>query len=86
MESISKMLDCPICFEKMSQPKMLPCQHTFCVDCLSRIAQTEVRLDDDPLFSDDGFESAWTYVECSICRKIHTVPGNKYHLISRIFF
>ena len=25
---------------------------------------------------DDGFESAWTYVECSICRKIHTVPEN----------
>ena len=34
------------------------------------------------LGEDDGFESAWTYVECSICRKIHTVPGNKYHLMS----
>ena len=35
---ISKILECPICFEEMSQPKMLPCQHTFCLKCTQKVA------------------------------------------------
>ena len=38
MESISKILECPICFQKMSAPKMLPCQHTFCLECSKKVA------------------------------------------------
>ena len=36
--SIGKMLECPVCFEKMCLPKLLPCGHTFCIVCLSKIA------------------------------------------------
>ena len=38
MESISKILECPICLQKMSEPKMLPCQHTFCLECTKKVA------------------------------------------------
>ena len=38
MESISKILECPICFQRMSAPKMLPCQHTFCLECTKKVA------------------------------------------------
>ena len=38
MESISKILECPICFRRMSAPKMLPCQHTFCLECTKKVA------------------------------------------------
>nr|CAD7449629.1 unnamed protein product [Timema bartmani] len=28
------LLECPVCNERFNRPKMLPCQHTFCVKCL----------------------------------------------------
>lgn len=28
--------DCPICYEQVHRPVVLPCQHTFCADCLLR--------------------------------------------------
>ncbi|GJQ76752.1 hypothetical protein Trydic_g15595 [Trypoxylus dichotomus] len=34
ISSIEELVQCPICFEKFSQPRMLPCQHTFCLSCL----------------------------------------------------
>lgn len=27
--------DCPICFEEMERPLLLPCQHLFCVECVA---------------------------------------------------
>jgi hypothetical protein len=34
IERIKKLLECPICFEKYVNPKILPCSHTFCLRCL----------------------------------------------------
>ena len=33
--------ECPICFEKMFQPKKLPCMHKFCWDCYTKIADPD---------------------------------------------
>ncbi|XP_078573674.1 E3 ubiquitin-protein ligase TRIM32-like [Branchiostoma floridae x Branchiostoma japonicum] len=33
-EQISEELTCSICLELFTRPKVLPCQHTFCQDCL----------------------------------------------------
>ena len=35
-ESVTKLLECSICLEQMSIPKVLPCQHTFCLNCLTK--------------------------------------------------
>jgi len=36
MEKINKELQCPICWNRLVQPKLLPCcQHTFCLGCIS---------------------------------------------------
>ena len=37
-KTIAQVLECSICFNQMTKPKILPCQHTFCWDCLKKIA------------------------------------------------
>ena len=36
---ISEEIKCPICLEQLKQPKILPCQHTYCLDCLEEVAK-----------------------------------------------
>ncbi|XP_066268830.1 uncharacterized protein [Branchiostoma lanceolatum] len=37
-------LSCSICLELFTRPKVLPCQHTFCQDCLQDLASRRVPL------------------------------------------
>ena len=32
-----KILECSVCLETFKDPRMLPCQHTLCLDCLSSL-------------------------------------------------
>lgn len=32
--ALEELLQCGICLERLSRPRMLPCQHTFCLNCL----------------------------------------------------
>jgi len=36
----SSGLECPICLERFTDPKVLPCQHTFCRNCLQEFIQS----------------------------------------------
>ena len=36
---ISEEIKCPICLERLKQPKILPCQHTYCLECLEEVAK-----------------------------------------------
>ncbi|XP_038053618.1 E3 ubiquitin-protein ligase TRIM56-like, partial [Patiria miniata] len=37
LDKISKELECPICFCRFKDPKMLNCQHSFCLKCLEKM-------------------------------------------------
>ena len=63
-EGVDKLLECPICFEQFNQPKMLKCQHSFCLEpCLKNMAKSNTRASAKRKY----------FVECAICRKKCTV-------------
>ena len=33
-ENLENLLQCAICLDRFRLPKVLPCQHTFCLACL----------------------------------------------------
>ena len=58
---LEKILECPICLEEIKDPKMLPCQHSFCMeDCLKSLMVDS--------------NSVRKEIICPICRKKCSVP------------
>ena len=55
-------LKCPLCFEVLTSPKVLPCQHTFCLDCLQRYVNSK------------GMVYSLT---CHVCNEYAYIPGNE---------
>ncbi|XP_068729990.1 tripartite motif-containing protein 2-like [Montipora capricornis] len=60
-KKLAKHLECPICLEKFTEPKVLSCQHSYCRMCLERLVRRLGR---------DDYE-----VTCPECRKNTKVPG-----------
>ena len=55
--AMNKLLECSICLERLKKPKMLPCQHNFCMEpCLIGLADYE---------KDE--------VKCPLCRKSYSL-------------
>ena len=55
--------DCPACLDQIKQPKMLRCQHSFCLDpCLQNMVVTEYR---------NGRKK----IKCAICDKSYVVTS-----------
>ena len=46
--AISLMLECPICQEQFTEPRVLPCQHTFCLHCLGNIREHQSTTESIP--------------------------------------
>lgn len=72
-EGVDKLLECPVCLEQFKQPKMLKCQHSFCLEpCLKNMAKSNLQASARNKYS----------VECAICRKkcsvddLNNIPDN----------
>ena len=61
LDNIYEQVCCPVCFNRFTNPKQLPCLHSFCLHCLQRIQATRGSRDS---------------VVCPECRRNFTIPGN----------
>ena len=51
MERLTKEIECSVCLEIYTDPRILPCLHTFCLHCLNRLA--EKRVNQEPIACPD---------------------------------
>ena len=61
LDNIYEHVCCPVCMNRFTNPKLLPCLHTFCLHCLQTI-QTTSGIRDTIL--------------CPECRRNFAIPGN----------
>ena len=61
LHNLHEEVSCSVCMTKFTDPKQLPCLHSFCLDCLQRIQQTsEIR----------------ETISCPECRQNFRIPGD----------
>ena len=61
VDNIHEHVCCPVCMTRFTNPKQLPCLHSFCLHCLQRIQQTS------------GIRDT---ISCPECRRKFRIPGN----------
>ncbi|XP_068747069.1 E3 ubiquitin-protein ligase TRIM71-like [Montipora capricornis] len=61
LDNIHEHACCPVCKTTFTNPKQLPCLHSFCLHCLQRIQQTS------------GIRDT---ISCPECRRKFGIPGN----------
>lgn len=65
---LEELVQCGICTEKLNQPRMLPCQHTFCLSCLKTQILAKTIIKKHPAASKGD---AW--VQCPQCHQKHSM-------------
>ncbi|KAL4238075.1 Intraflagellar transport protein 80 [Mactra antiquata] len=63
-KNIAEHFNCPIHLGKLKDPRRLPCEHTFCADCLNGCIHTAFNTRNDGMF------------ECPVCRTKNHIPTN----------
>ena len=61
--NLADLLECPLCLDKYQRPRILPCQHTFCEECL----QQHINSHSKP----------GAVFDCPYCREETKIPGVK---------
>ena len=61
LHNLHEEVCCSVCMSKFTDPKQLPCLHSFCLQCLSGIQRSSSFRDK---------------IECPECRKTVGIPGN----------
>lgn len=63
------VFDCPICLEKLRNPKYLPCLHTFCALCIQSLIDSSIL--------DCVTNNKTISFNCPVCRLVISPPANK---------
>jgi len=70
---LTEMTECCICLKTFTDPRTLPCIHTFCFQCLKDMVDKSDRKPGDE-------------IQCSMCRKEFTLPNDGVQGIQKNFF
>jgi len=68
---LDDITECTICTEVYTDPRVLPCGHTFCLKCL--VAWSKDRQPGDQL-------------SCPLCRKLFCLPGSGVDGLPKNYF
>ena len=60
-EASKKDLTCSVCLDRLKDPKLLPCLHTYCKECLQGILRKSTDKSN---------------IQCPQCRSTHAVPSS----------
>jgi len=71
LKELADVTECSICTEVFTDPRVLPCVHTYCLKCIQGWGKD--KLPGDKL-------------ECPLCRKEFTIPQNGLEGLPRNFF
>ena len=71
VNEVKDITECSICTEMFTNPKMLPCFHTFCLKCIEEFCEKKEEGDTLP---------------CPVCRKEFVVPTGGLSKLSVNFF
>src|SRR6218665_2975895 len=70
---LQKLTECCICFKTFTDPRMLPCIHTFCLECLKGTCKA-------------ANKNPGENVPCPLCRKLFVIPTEDMNSLQRNFF
>ena len=59
---LEKEAECPLCLETVKNPKTLPCLHSFCLECLDKLANFARR-------------QLQTSIKCPVCQTSFPIPN-----------
>ena len=63
LHNLQEQVSCSVCKSPFTDPKILPCFHTFCLHCLNELQRTSGKHGE---------------ITCPVCRKKCRVPGSGY--------
>jgi hypothetical protein len=70
-EQLQNLTECSVCSDTLTDPRILPCVHTYCLKCIRGFSSEK---------------QAGDRVTCPICRNEFVVPGNGVEGLPRNFF
>lgn len=69
LEKLRDQITCTVCKQPYQDPRVLPCLHYFCRECIHSLIQGELCISDsDPNYIHD-------YIECPKCRRMYAIAN-----------
>src|SRR6218665_874747 len=72
-KQLREITECSICMSVFTDPRILPCIHTFCFECLKHISEAEQKKPGEKM-------------PCPLCRKEFIIPEDGLNGVQKNFF